>query len=171
MYKVWSIADIKIIINEISEKWNYPCDIKIEISKRAKKRMGAFFYKKYNNKIEPLKFVFAEELVNGNYSERVVKEVIIHEYLHYYCNTITNSNNGHNKFFKTCCIKSGISSSTTFKYNSEAEPDLSKYKYKIYCSNCKKLVCMHVRKDAAERKIRLYVSKCCNEKLFCDKLL
>ena len=47
MYKVWSIADIKIIINEISEKWNYPCDIKIEISKRAKKRMGAFFYKKY----------------------------------------------------------------------------------------------------------------------------
>ena len=38
MYKVWSIADIKIIIKEISEKWNYPCDIKIEISKRAKKR-------------------------------------------------------------------------------------------------------------------------------------
>lgn len=37
MYKVWSVADIKIIINEISEKWNYPCNIKIEISKRAKK--------------------------------------------------------------------------------------------------------------------------------------
>ena len=52
MYKVWSITDIKIIINEISEKWNYPCDIKIEISKRAKKRMGAFFYKKYNRKIQ-----------------------------------------------------------------------------------------------------------------------
>ena len=87
MYKVWCIADIRIIINEISQKWNYPCDIKIEISKRAKKRMGAFFYKKYNNKIEPLKFVFAEELLNGKYSEEVVKEVIIHEYLHYYCNT------------------------------------------------------------------------------------
>ena len=157
MYKVWSIADIKIIIKEISEKWNYPCDIKIEISKRAKKRMGAFFYEKSNNKIKPLKFVFAEELVNG--------------YLHYYCNTITNSNNGHNKFFKACCIKSGISSNTTFKYNNELKVDLSKYKYKIYCSNCKKIVCMHARRDAAERKLRLYVSKCCNEKLFCDKLL
>ena len=31
MYKVWSIEDIKLIINEISEKWNYPCDIKIEV--------------------------------------------------------------------------------------------------------------------------------------------
>ena len=133
--------------------------------------MGAFFYKKYNNKIVPLKFMFAEDLINGRYNEDIVKEVIIHEYLHYYCNTITNANNGHNKFFKACCIKSGISSSTTFKYNNTTEKDLSKYKYKIYCSNCKKLVCMHIRKDAAERKLRLYVSKCCNEKLFCDKLL
>ena len=57
------------------------------------------------------------------------------------------------------------------KYNNELKYDLSKYKYKIYCSNCKKIVCMHVRRDAAERKLRLYVSKCCNEKLFCDKLL
>ena len=45
MYKVWSIADIKIIINEISEKWNYPCDIKIEISKRARKEWEHFFIK------------------------------------------------------------------------------------------------------------------------------
>ena len=94
------------------------------------------------NKIKPLKFVFAEELVNGKYREEIVREVIIHEYLHYYCNTITNSNNGHNKFFKACCIKSGISSNTTFKYNSELKSDLSKYKYKIYCSNCKKKLCV-----------------------------
>ena len=171
MYKVWSVADIKIIINEISEKWNYPCNIKIEISKRATKRMGAFFYKRNGNNIIPIKFVFAYTLINGSYSKEVVREVIIHEYLHYYCNTITNSNNGHNKFFKACCIKSGIPSNTTFKYNNELKYDLSKYKYKIYCSNCKKIVCMHVRRDAAERKLRLYVSKCCNEKLFCDKLL
>ena len=72
MYKVWSIEDIKLIINEISEKWNYPCDIKIEVSKRATKRMGAFFYRIINNKIEPIKFVFAESLLNGSYSEDIV---------------------------------------------------------------------------------------------------
>ena len=172
MYKVWSIEDIKLIINEISEKWNYPCDIKIEVSKRATKRMGAFFYRVINNKIEPIKFVFAESLLNGSYSEGIVKEVIIHEYLHYYCNTTTNINNGHNKFFKTMCMQSGISSDTTFKHgNNIKKKSLEKYKYKIYCSGCKKIVCMHARKDAAERKLRLYISKCCNKKLFCDKLL
>ena len=171
MHKIWTVDDIKLVIDEIASRWNYPCNIKIEISKRATKRMGAFFYKRNGNNIIPIKFVFAYTLINGSYSKEVVREVIIHEYLHYYCNTITNANNGHNKFFKACCIKSGISSSTTFKYNNTTEKDLSKYKYKIYCSNCKKLVCMHIRKDAAERKLRLYVSKCCNEKLFCDKLL
>lgn len=171
MYKVWSIQDIKFIIDEISQKWNYPCEIKIEISKRAKKRMGAFFYKKVNKKIVPLKFVFSESLLNGSYSENIVREVIIHEYLHYYCNTSTNLNNGHNKFFKECCIKSGISNNTTFKYKSKDENIMNNYKYKIYCSNCNRIVCMHARKDAAMRKIRFYISKCCNEKLYCDNLL
>lgn len=171
MYKVWSIHDIKLIIDEIAQKWNYPCDIKIEISKRAKKRMGAFFYKKVGKKIVPLKFVFAENLVNGSYIEDIVKEVIIHEYLHYYCNTSTNINNSHNKFFKECCIKSGISSSTTFKYKSEDENSMNRYRYKIYCSKCNKVVCMHARRDAAIRKINFYISKCCNEKLYCDNLL
>lgn len=171
MYKVWTVQDIKLIINEISQKWNYPCDIKIEISKRAKKRMGAFFYKNDGRKITPIKLVFAECLINGSYKEEIVKEVIIHEYLHYYCDTSTNINNGHNRFFKMCCIKSGISNSTTFKYNNENYINMEKYKYKIYCSRCKKLVCMHVRKDAAKRKIRLYISKCCKEKLYCDNVL
>ena len=170
MYKTWSISDIKIIINEISEKWNYPCNIKIEISKRTKKRMGAFFYKKYNNKIVPLKFVFAEDLINGRYNEDIVKEVIIHEYLHYYCDLSTNKSNGHNKFFKKCCLASGISDNTTFKYFNE-ENNNKKYKYKIYCSKCRKLVCVHVRKDATIRKVSSYISKCCNARLYCDNLM
>ena len=107
MYKVWEINDIRFIINEISKIWNYPCGINIEISKRVTKRMGAFFYKNTGNNIIPIKFVFSYTLINGSYPEEVVKEVIIHEYLHYYCNSITKRNNGHNKFFKECCLKSG----------------------------------------------------------------
>lgn len=89
MYKVWEINDIRFIINEISKIWNYPCGINIEISKRVTKRMGAFFYKNAGNNIIPIKFVFSYTLINGSYPEEVVKEVIIHEYLHYYCNSIT----------------------------------------------------------------------------------
>ena len=109
MHKIWTVDDIKLVIDEIASRWNYPCNIKIEISKRATKRMGAFFYKR-----------------NGN--------------------------------------------NTTFKYFNE-ENNNKKYKYKIYCSKCRKLVCVHVRKDATIRKVSSYISKCCNARLYCDNLM
>lgn len=170
MHKIWTVDDIKLVIDEIASRWNYPCNIKIEISKRATKRMGAFFYKRNGNNIIPIKFVFAYTLINGSYSKEVVREVIIHEYLHYYCDLSTNKSNGHNKFFKKCCLASGISDNTTFKYFNE-ENNNKKYKYKIYCSKCRKLVCVHVRKDATIKKVSSYISKCCNARLYCDNLM
>lgn len=171
MHKIWTIDDIKLVVDKIANRWNYPCNIKIEISKRATKRMGAFFYKRNGKNIIPIKFVFAYTLINGTYSEQVVREVIIHEYLHYYCDLSTNKSNGHNKFFKECCIASGISDSTTFKYFNEENNNDTKYKYKIYCSKCKKMVCVRARKDAAKRKVNSYISKCCNGRLYCDNLM
>lgn len=166
MNKIWSVEDIKSVIDEIADKWDYQCNIKIEISKRAKKRMGAFFFKIKKETIEPIKFVFANNLINGSYEEDIVKEVIIHEYLHYYCDTTTNKKNGHNKFFKSCCIKSNISDSTKFKYYKNEDTSLKKYKYKIYCSKCDKLVCIHARRDAANNKIKKYISSCCKDRLY-----
>ena len=36
MNKIWLVEDIKLVIDEIGSKWNYPCNINVEISKRAK---------------------------------------------------------------------------------------------------------------------------------------
>ena len=117
MHNKWDISKIEAVIQELNKRLNYQCNLKIEISKRAQKRMGAFFYRKNNGRIEPLKFVFAQCLLDGSYSEEVVKEVIIHEYLHYYCDTITGVSNGHNSYFKKMCRIMGISDSATFKYD------------------------------------------------------
>ena len=62
MYKLWAIKDIRKVIDEIEKILEYPCDLKIEISNRATKRMGAFFYKKEKGLIVPIKFVFAKRL-------------------------------------------------------------------------------------------------------------
>ena len=164
MYKKWTVDEIKKVIDDLALKWSFPCSIPIEVSTRAKKRLGAFFYKNIDNKIIPLKFVFAYDLLNGKYDENIVEEVIIHEYLHYYCDVKTNKSNGHNIYFKEMCIKNNISTKATMNNNNI---DL-KNKYKIYCSNCSKLVCVHIRKDAAERKVNKYISTCCRAKLICD---
>ena len=170
MYKKWTIKEIKEELIDIGIKLEYPTNLKVEISNRATKRMGAFFYIKEKESIVPIKFVFAKRLIDGNYPEEVVREVIIHEYLHYYCNTKTGLSNGHNKFFKSMCLKCGISSKATFSYKSINEDIYIKKHvkiYNIYCRKCGRLVCVHRRRDAAERKIKGYISKCCNSRLEC----
>lgn len=165
--KKWTIKEVQDEIDKIGLILDYPCNLKIEISNRATKRMGAFFYKKEKDTIKPLKFVFAKRLLDGNFPEEVVKEVIIHEYLHYYCDTKTGISNGHNKFFKSMCLKCSITNKATFNYKIMNE-DISQKNikiYNIYCRKCGKLVCVHKRRDAAERKVKGYVSKCCNYRL------
>lgn len=167
MYRKWTVEEIKEEIDKIAFKLEYPCDLKVEISSRATKRLGAFFYRKEKNKIMPLKFVFAKVLIDGYYLESIVKEVIIHEYLHYFCDTKTGISNGHNKIFKEMCLKCGINPKATLKDDRIGINDnKSNLKlYKIYCINCGKIVCVHKRKDAAERKVNGYISKCCKARL------
>ena len=31
MHKIWTVDDIKLVIDEIASRWNYPCNIKIAI--------------------------------------------------------------------------------------------------------------------------------------------
>lgn len=163
MYKKWTLKDIEVVIRELELKWNFSCNIPIEISKRAKRRMGAFFYRNNHLGIEPIKLVFAHDLLDGKYSESVVKEVIIHEYIHFYCDVKTGVSNGHNRLFKEMCKANNISTSTTFRYGIN-NLEVGKV-YKIYCRGCGELVCIHKRKDAAERKVYMYISACCREKL------
>ena len=64
-----------------------------------------------------------------------------------------------------------VTSLNIMRGNFNEENNNKKYKYKIYCSKCRKLVCVHVRKDATIRKVSSYISKCCNARLYCDNLM
>lgn len=133
MKKVWSKKDIEVVIKEISEKMGLDATkIPIEISSRMKKCKGQFVFRRIRNpkSIYPLKFKFANVLLSGNYDEDVVKEVIIHEYIHFYTNSIYRENCKHDYRFKANCRKAGISDSTYFTAGGVG------YKYKIVCTKC-----------------------------------
>ncbi|MGG7130849.1 SprT-like domain-containing protein [Clostridium perfringens] len=133
MKKVWSKKDIEVVIKEISEKMGLDATkIPIEISSKMKRRKGQFMFVciKTPKSIHPLKFKFSNILLDGNYEEDVVREVIIHEYVHFYTNTINKKNCYHDYRFKLNCRKAGISDSTYFTAGGVG------YKYKIVCSKC-----------------------------------
>ena len=60
MHNKWDITKIEAVIQELNKRLDYQCNLKIEISKRAQKRMGAFFYRK--NNLLPKKIYFTKNI-------------------------------------------------------------------------------------------------------------
>lgn len=118
----------------------------------ATNRKGSYHatikYTRKNNrrvieKFEPLYFTFSNCLFDGRYDIEVIKEVIKHEYIHYYCSIKYPTRQVHHgPEFKSACRRYGVNDSTTFKYkvNDDIE-DLNiekKLVYVLTCTNCKK---------------------------------
>ena len=136
-YKVWSIEDVRKVLDEISEKMGVDCsDIPIKLSGRMKRTMGVCNFERriVNGKkqVYCLNITLAKALLNGDYSEEDVKTVIIHEYVHLYTNLTENQIYGHNNIFKDNCRKAGIVDHTYLAF----EPNKESWKYEIKCNEC-----------------------------------
>lgn len=177
--KKWSVQDIKEVLNEMGKKFDFPCDnIPVVISKRMTSCKGYFNFKyqrksKSNGmKIVPVQFTFASELLDGRYDEDVVRETIIHEYVHFYVNVKFNQRHGHDATFKAHCIVAGISPDTYFtaKPNIDIDNGCNKaqsYKevYVVRCTCCKKVVATRTRACKLTAHPEMFTSTCCRSKI------
>ena len=173
MYKSWTLEDIIIVLKDLDKKYNTKAsEVETVISSRMTKCKGQYKFKidSNKNKVIPIKFTFAKNLLGGYYPEDVVKEVIIHEYAHYVTQDNKMRNQGHNSVFKANCRKLGISDSTYFEYdelNSVAFKE-DNYKYKVICSKCKKII--EKRKTIKGNKLHNYISNCCHADLIIEEV-
>lgn len=169
-YKVWDIKDIRLVLNEVSEKMGLDCsNIPVFINKRLKTCKGKFIKdiqvvngkKKFSN----MRFQIAANLLTGNYKEENVREVIIHEYIHYYTDVTENESCYHDHRFKYNCRKAGISDSTylTFDVNK------SDYKYTITCLDCNKKFNKNRLKGGIEYYTKNFICKTCKGSLSVTK--
>lgn len=160
MGKIFSINDIREILNDISKKAGLDCsDVPIRISSKMKKTYGCFRYKNSRGKMVDKEFVFALKLISGDYEDKVVKDTIEHEYIHYLTESLDGFNHKHDIFFKRNCLKYGVNPSTYFTGHHNEE---LKQGYKLYCSKCGREVGRRRRIDAANNIVKNYRSNCCS---------
>lgn len=163
MNKVWTLEDVRKLLKDTGERAGFTCDgVPVEISTRMEKTMGSFLFKEVNGRITPHAFRFASVLLSGFYPETVVRNVIIHEYAHYYANVRDNRNHMHDGYFKEVCESLGIPAHTYFK---ELLPKVRKKGYVLVCSSCGKQVAARRKLDSVDKILRMKVSGCCHAKL------
>lgn len=143
MGKIWSKEDVKKTLEEISESMGVSVQgIPITISKRMTSCKGECLQLfKNESYMRTTGFKFSYYLLDGRYDEETVREVIVHEYIHHYTNSIEGVACGHNVAFKRNCLKAGISPETYFtKSQEEGYEEIPRrqysYKYLIRCCCC-----------------------------------
>lgn len=164
MYKVWQENDIKKVLFDVGAKFNFiPNDIPIIISERMTKTMASFNFIENKKGIKAHSFKFSRNLLCGKYKESVVKNVILHEYAHFYVNVKTNKDQKHGKLFKEICRMIGISDETYFKEKLILKP---KKGYIIYCKKCGGKVASRRRIDSVLNICKNKISNCCSKGLY-----
>lgn len=163
MYKKWELDDVRSLLVKTGDAFGLDCrEVPVEISTRMEKTMGSFLFREKEGKIIPHSFRFSEILLSGGYEENVVRNVIIHEYAHFYANMKTQENHMHDDFFKSICKRLGISSETYFK---QLLPEVKKKGYILVCSKCGQKVAQRRKIDSVDKILRMKISGCCQAKI------
>ncbi|MFB0918793.1 MAG: SprT-like domain-containing protein [Clostridiaceae bacterium] len=167
MGRIFTIEDVKRILDETGKKAGFPCNgIPVEISVRMKKTYGSFVFKAVGNKIIPVAFKFSEKLLSGDYPDEIVINTIKHEYAHYYANVTTGVNHMHDTYFKEVCRRLGIPEDTRFQGEHR---ETVRNGYKILCTKCMNEVARRRRSDSTKALLTRFRSGCCNARLMAKR--
>lgn len=167
MGKKWSLDDVKKVLGEAGEVMKFsPAYVPVQISMRMEKTMGSFLFKVKDGVLTAYAFRFSAVLLSGEFEDQVVRDVILHEYAHFYANVKTQMNHHHDDLFKSICIELGAPPHTYFK---ELLPSTQKKGYILVCKKCGKPVARRRRIDAVENIVRNKISTCCHAKISCYK--
>ena len=164
MHKIWNLSDVEGVLAETGDKAGLATKgIPVSISDRMEKTMGSFVFKEKDGKIKAHEFKFSARLLSGEFDEEIVKNVIIHEYAHFYANVTIGKNNGHNAVFKNVCRSLGIPDDTLF--TAPGTRVIRKKGYKLVCSSCGETVAVRRHRDAAVDIVKYKISGCCEAKI------
>lgn len=100
----WSIQDVKNLFNEL-DKITGADSSKVEIKINGRLKRALARYTCYTYSRVPVKFDFSTDIMNVP-SFQALKDTAIHEYAHFYCNSVLKVEEkemGHGKKFKEAC--------------------------------------------------------------------
>ena len=136
MYKKWTESDIRELLNELDKKSGYnSSDIPIILSKRFTKCQGQVRYLTYLGVTTVVHFKFNFNTFDGMIPEELAKEIITHEYVHFFCIQKYKKSCKHNHLFKKHCIEFNIPPKSTISMNQYIDPQKSNHKYTVKCES------------------------------------
>lgn len=161
-------------VNEILRKANVKMACPVRINNRLSRTLGRATMAYRNRVYISARIDFSGDLI-ARATDTTIREVLLHECAHVIANLRTQSNNGHNAFFKQVCHEIGThndKTSTKVEWREDAVKPVAKAvvkrvdKYEVNCPNCG-VIARYNRACNATKHPEIYMCrKCCGGNLF-----
>ena len=159
MYMNMNLEEVKAELNRLSAIVNDEFDIEFAINGRLTRTLGRVIMVGSKARgYQPTKLELSKQLLETATVESI-KEVIAHEFAHYYITKTTRENHGHDAQFKALCQRlGGGDGKTSTKVNRTVEVQS---KYDTFCTSCGKPTGSFSRAGKKVKNPELYRSCCC----------
>lgn len=144
-FKKWNKKDVENYLDELSKLTglDWRC-MELVIDSNMDNSYGEFHIyprRKSNGEIKPKMIKILDILLNGYIPENLVKNIIAHEFMHFYTIVKENKFIEHNKVYRDYCKKFGFDKNVYQSTNSSISKYIDDcffkdYKYLIKCKSC-----------------------------------
>lgn len=159
--------EIIVFCKDLAAQLNVEFDCRVMINGRLKRTMGKVVsYLNSEGSVIPEKMEFSKNFLKTA-TENSIRDVVIHEFCHWYLIKVDHQNHGHDNIFKELCVRLGASElAAKSTYEPETiTPIEETSKYEIICPSCG-VIGKRQRASKVVKNIEWYrCSHCGNEDL------
>lgn len=158
---MWTIEQIEDVLQTLSTLKGDKFNIPVELNPRLVSAIGRVSYKK-GKRVVNEKMEFSTKFLSVM-TDKQIRDVIIHEWCHYYLNKTTGEALGHNARFYALCSEMGATPERTMHVELKPEASFDTvYKYTFYCDECGKYLGGRARRSKETDELSTYRTNCCS---------
>ncbi len=132
---MFNLEMVKAELDKLSESVGDTFDIPVSINGRLTRTLGRVIQHVNDGFCLSERMEFSRQFLETS-TDASIKNVIAHEWAHYYATKITGEHHGHDAYFKKVCAMIGCTADKTETHVDRIVSEEKLSKYVIYCPTC-----------------------------------
>ena len=136
---MFNLEMVKAELDKLSESVGDTFDIPVSINGRLTRTLGRVIQHVNDGFCLSERMEFSRQFLETS-TDVSIKDVIAHEWAHYYATKSTGEHHGHDAYFKKVCAMIGCTNDKTVTKVERTVSESKLFKYQVWCPTCQEYI-------------------------------
>ena len=136
---MFNLEMVKAELDKLSESVGDTFDIPVSINGRLTRTLGRVIQHVNDGFCLSERMEFSRQFLETS-TDASIKDVIAHEWAHYYATKSTGEHHGHDAYFKKVCAMIGCTNDKTVTKVERTVSESKLFKYQVWCPTCQEYI-------------------------------